>query len=157
MEVFCECDLGRLITDGRKAKRALQHAFGELVELAYWTFQRLIELTPKSGHSREGDRVADSWEMKFQRYVLWRELEWSVLSDNEIIGYLEYGTRDHWIYPKSPGGVLHWIDPNTGEDCFSTGHMVSGIKPVGMIRQTEAEFERKIRGIQGKTAMKISN
>ena len=156
MEVSCECDLRQLIADGRKAKRALQYAFGQFVELAYWTFQRLIELTPKSKHSKEGDRVADSWELKFLHYVLWRELAWDVLSENEIIGYLEYGTRDHWIYPRV-AKMLHWIDPDTGEDCFSAGHMVSGIKPVGMIRQTEAEFERRIEKLQGRTAMKISN
>ena len=156
MEVSCACDLRELMEDSKKAKKAMQQAFGQLVELAYWAFDRLITLTPKSGHSREGDRVSDSWEMKFQRYALWRELEWSVLSDNEIVGYLEYGTRDHWIYPRV-AKMLHWIDPDTGEDCFSAGHMVSGIKPVGMIRQTEAELERKIRAIQGKAKAGISN
>jgi hypothetical protein len=156
MEVNVSCDLRQLMADSRKASRAFRHAFGELVDLAYWTFEKLIDLTPKSGRSREGDRVADSWELKFQRYVLWRELEWSTLSDNKIVGYLEYGTRDHWIYPKV-AKMLHWIDPDTGEDCFSAGHVVSGIKPVGMIRKTETEIERELQRIQAKTAMKISN
>lgn len=156
MQVHCECDLTRLIADGRKARRALQYAFGQFVELAYWTFERLIYLTPKSGRAREGDRVADSWDLKFQHYVLWREIAWSVMSDNEIIGYLEFGTRDHWVYPKI-AKVLHWVDPVTGEDCFSAGHMVSGIKPVGMIRKTESEFGRKIAKLQTRTETKISN
>ena len=156
MEVACSCDLSQLMADSKKAKKAMQKAFGELVDLAYWAFERLIELTPKSGRSREGGRASDSWEMKFQRYVLWRELEWSVLSDNEIIGYLEYGTRDHWIYPRV-AKMLHWIDPDTGEDCFSAGHMVSGIKPVGMIRQTARELESEIRKVQRKGEIKISN
>ena len=156
MEVNVECDLRQLMADSKKASRALRYAFGELVDLSYWAFEKLIDLTPKSGRSREGDRIADSWELKFQRYVLWRELDWSVLSDNKVVGYLEYGTRDHWIYPKV-AKMLHWIDPDTGEDCFSAGHIVSGIKPVGMIRKTETELERELQRVQAKTAMKISN
>lgn len=41
--------------------------------------------------------------------------------------WLEFGTAPHWIAPKDKK-VLHWIDPETGEDRFSKGHEVSGIK-----------------------------
>lgn len=156
MQIYVKADLNQLRVDGKKAKRALQQAFGELVDLATWTFEKLIDSTPKSKHSKEGERVSDSWELKYERYVLFRELSWSVLSENKVIGYLEYGTRDHWVYPKV-AKMLHWIDPVTGEDCFSAGHIVSGIKPVGMIRTTEAEFERKLQNIQMKAETKISN
>ena len=157
MEVSCRIDLKPLIREAEKAERALRHAFHELVDLAYWAFERLIELTPESGRSKEGKRVADSWELKFLHYVMYRELAWSVLSEDDVIGYLEYGTRDHWVYPRSPGGVLHWIDPTTGGDAFSRGHMVRGIKPVGMTRITLRDLERKLRDLQAKTALKISN
>ena len=156
MEVFCQADLSPLMKDSKNAKKALQRAFGEMVDLAYWAFQRLVDLTPKGQHSTAGNRVADSWELKFLHYVLFRELAWSVESENEIIGYLEYGTRDHWIFPRF-AKVLHWIDPNTGEDRFSAGHIVSGIKPVGMIRRTEAEMEGKIAGLQSLTAKMLEN
>ena len=157
MQISVQTDLRQLIADGKKAERALKFAFGQLVDLATWTFDRLIDLTPKSGRSREGERVSDSWELKYQGYVLWRELAWSVLSDHEVIQYLEFGTRDHWIAPRSPGGTLHWINPSTGEDCFSKGHMVSGIKPVGMVRITEAEFGLRLQKIRMKAETKISN
>jgi len=156
MEVFCEIDLAPLIAQGRKSRRALQEAFGEMVDLAYWTFQKLIDLTPKSGHSREGSRVADSWELKFQRYVFFRELAWSVLSDHEVVGYLEYGTRDHWVFPRI-AKALHWVDPDTGEDVFSMGHIVSGIRPVGMIRRTEAGLEAELRKLQATTETRVEN
>lgn len=156
MQISIQTDLRKLIADGEKSKRALQKAFGELVDLATWTFDKLIDLTPKSKHSKEGDRVADSWELKYEHYVLFRELSWSVLSDNKIVGYLEYGTRDHWIYPRI-AKMLHWIDPATGEDRFSAGHIVSGIKPVGMIRRTETEFDRKLQNIRRKADIMISN
>ena len=156
MEVYCEVDLRPLINEGRKAKRALEKAFNDIVDLSYWSFKRLIELTPKSGRSTEGNRVADSWELKFLHYVMFREIAWSVLSENEIIGYLEYGTRDHWIFPRF-ASVLHWVDPETGEDAFSMGHVVSGIKPVGMIRQTEKELDRELKSIQAKTSVGVEN
>lgn len=156
MQISVQTDLRKLIADGKKAERALQQAFGELVDLATWTFEKLIDLTPKSKHSKEGDRVADSWELKYEHYKLFRELSWSVLSENKIIGYLEYGTRDHWIYPKV-AKMLHWIDPVTGEDCFSAGHIVSGIKPVGMIRKAEAEFDRKLQKVRMEADRQISN
>jgi len=157
MQISIQTDLRQLIADGRRSERALQYTFGKLVDLATWTFDRLIDLTPKSGRSREGERVADSWELKYQGYVLWRELAWSVESDNIIIDWLEFGTRDHWIAPRSPGGTLHWIDPATGEDRFSKGHMVSGIRPVGMIRQTEAELGARLRRIRMTAEARVSN
>ena len=61
MEIYCEINLKPLIAEGRKAQKALEAAFGDMVDLSYWAFQRLIDLTPKSGRSREGDSVADSW------------------------------------------------------------------------------------------------
>jgi len=156
MQVGVEIDLKPLIAEGAKAQKALQRAFGEMVDLAYWTFQNLIDLTPKSGKSKEGDRVADSWTLKFDHYVLFSELAWSVLSDDEVVGYLEYGTRDHWIFPVF-AEVLHWVDPVTGEDCFSAGHVVSGIKPVGMIRRTQAGLEKKLNDLQGSVAAELEN
>jgi len=117
----------------------------------------LIDLTPKSGRSKEGDSVADSWELKFHRYVLYRELAWSVLNDHDVIFHLEYGTEDHEIMPKI-ARALHWIDRDTGKDQFSTGHVVSGIKPgYAMVRKTEVQLQKKIRDLKAKTALKIKN
>ena len=118
--------------------------------------KRRIEVTPKSGQSKEGERVSDSWELRFHHYVLYRELAWSVLSEHEVIGYMEYGTRDHWIFPVV-AKVLHWVDPETGEDCFSAGHLVSGIKPVGMIRKAQAELEDQLTDLQAKAGLAIEN
>jgi len=156
MEIYCEVDLKPLIKEGEKAGKALERAFVEMWELANWTFERLIDLTPKSGRSKEGDSVADSWERKWLKVVMFRELAWSVLSENEIVGHLEYGTRDHWIFPRI-AKVLHWIDPDTGEDAFSAGHIVSGIKPVGMIRQTEKELDSNLKSIKARAKLRIEN
>jgi len=44
-----------------------------------------------------------------------------------IMLYLDLGTSDHWVAPVK-ASALHWIDEKTGEDRFSKGHEVSGIK-----------------------------
>ena len=40
---------------------------------------------------------------------------------------IEEGTVSHWVEPVT-FKALHWIDKKTGEDRFSKGHYVSGIK-----------------------------
>ena len=40
---------------------------------------------------------------------------------------IEEGTVSHWVAPVT-FDALHWIDKKTGEDRFSKGHYVSGIK-----------------------------
>ena len=40
---------------------------------------------------------------------------------------IEQGTSAHWVAPVT-FDALHWTDKLTGEDRFSKGHMVSGIK-----------------------------
>lgn len=41
---------------------------------------------------------------------------------------IEQGTSSHWVAPVT-FNALHWIDKSTGDDAFSKGHNVSGIKP----------------------------
>ena len=53
--------------------------------------------------------------------------EFFITNSNEpVISYLTLGTGPHWVAPRW-AKVLHWIDPVTGQDRFSTGHEVSGI------------------------------
>ena len=64
--------------------------------------------------------------------------------DKPLADYFEFGTRDHWIQPKNPDGVLAWGAPGSsgehhgsaiyfqsgnkkGTSLFSKGHYVSGI------------------------------
>ena len=41
---------------------------------------------------------------------------------------IEEGTSSHWVAPVT-FSALHWTDKLSGEDRFSKGHVVSGIKP----------------------------
>lgn len=56
------------------------------------------------------------------------------------------GTRDHWIEPVT-FDALHWKDKLTGEDRFSKGHMVSGIKADPFVDYSIQNLEANIEGI----------
>ena len=68
-----------------------------------------------------------------------------------IMLYLDLGTQDHWIYPIK-ASALHWIDEATGEDRFSKGHEVSGIKASDFSARAEIvllQFKAKIPRLWG--------
>jgi len=51
----------------------------------------------------------------------------SVGTTDEIFKFVDQGTIAHFIKPVR-AKVLHWVDESTGEDRFSMGHEVKGIK-----------------------------
>lgn len=51
----------------------------------------------------------------------------SVGTTDQIFKFVDEGTVAHIIKPVR-AKVLHWIDPASGEDRFSMGHWVKGIK-----------------------------
>lgn len=59
---------------------------------------------------------------------------------------IEEGTRDHWVAPVT-FNALHWKDKLSGEDRFSKGHMVSGIKPDPYVDYSIQNLEDKIEEI----------
>lgn len=59
---------------------------------------------------------------------------------------IEEGTRDHYVAPVT-FDALHWIDKMTGEDRFSKGHMVSGIKADPFVDYSIQNLEAAIEDI----------
>ncbi len=59
---------------------------------------------------------------------------------------IEEGTRDHWVAPVT-FDALHWKDKLTGEDRFSKGHMVSGIKADPFVDYSIQNLADNIDGI----------
>ena len=53
----------------------------------------------------------------------------------KIMGWLNGGTSSHWVFPVV-AQVLHWKN-EAGEDCFSKGHVVSGIRAAHFMEKTE--------------------
>ena len=59
---------------------------------------------------------------------------------------IEEGTSSHWVAPVT-FDALHWKDKLTGEDRFSKGHMVSGIKADPFVDYSIQNLEDKIEEI----------
>lgn len=78
-------------------------------------------------------------ETKFEIENMWKE------NGKPLAKWFEHGTKDHWIEPRDPDGVLAWPKlpegqqrnasaiyyksntPADGEMIFSKGHYVSGL------------------------------
>ena len=56
--------------------------------------------------------------------------------------YLEYGTQRHWVAPIT-AKALHWVT-DAGDDAFSKGHYVSGIKAHNFMSRTFREMQSEI-------------
>ena len=67
---------------------------------------------------------------------------------------IEQGTRDHWVAPVT-FDALHWVDKLTGEDRFSKGHMVSGIKADPFVDYSIRNLEGAIDDILNPFAEKV--
>lgn len=74
-----------------------------------------------------------------------------VISDPDtwepIMGYLNFGTRKHPIAPVNKQ-ALHWIDEETGEDRFSMGHDVKGIKAAHFMEKAQKQVEQFTKTLQ---------
>lgn len=72
---------------------------------------------------------------KWKHQPVWRgyvrlstnEIYISVGTTDEIFKFVDQGTKAHIIKPVN-AKVLHWVDETTGEDRFSKGHWVKGVK-----------------------------
>ena len=115
------------------------------------------------------DKVTRTWEhdVKFKIDVKdsGDKIEGSISTDDEIFGYVENGTRSHWVRPRHRNGVLAFKKNYraktrsgligstqggaSGSTVFSRGHKVSGIKgrkffnAIYTIRQ--AGFKRRMQ------------
>ena len=90
------------------------------------------------------------------------ENEWSE-NNKPLAVYFEFGTRDHWIAPKDPKGVLAWKSKGTGKSrhgsaiyyknsteqkgdmIFSKGHYVSGLPRLEPMTQGYKLGMRKLK------------
>jgi len=67
--------------------------------------------------------------------------------NNEVAIYQHEGTIDHFIAPKSPSGVLHWM--TGGKHYFSKGHMVRGIEPTNFFQPSKRVLSAVQRLVAG--------
>ena len=119
--------------------------------------------------SEDLDRITRTWEHDVKFKIDMKDsgdkIEGSISTDDEIFGYVEKGTRSHWVRPRHRGGVLAFRKNYraktrsgligstqggaSGNTVFSRGHKVSGIKgreflkAIYLVRQ--AGFKRRMQ------------
>lgn len=86
-----------------------------LDDIGEYAVGRLKHYSPES--------IADGWEYKLEGNKV---IVYHSKVEDKVLWYLELGTASHRIEPVS-ADALHWEE--SGEDFFSKGHVVSGIKP----------------------------
>jgi hypothetical protein len=98
---------------------------------------------------KQAEAVTSRWKHK----VAWRSWyraestsqEIMVWTTDEIFGYLDNGTKKHFIKPKNKK-VLHWHeggDEKNGEARFSKGHWVSGIVARDYMKNIRDNFAKQ--------------
>ena len=74
-----------------------------------------------------------------------------LVNTDPVAGFIELGTDDegtgqHFV-PASADGVLHFINPMTGESVFSKGHFVHGIHPLHFMERALTEHKGEVVAI----------
>jgi hypothetical protein len=70
-----------------------------------------------------------------------------VFTEDPIAPFVEWDTAAHMIFPRTPGGTLHWRDRATGEDRFSRGVRHPGTKGQHMFSIGAAITEHELHAI----------
>jgi hypothetical protein len=90
--------------------------------------ERFVELTRMNTPIDTGELRASWYQLPTNKthFGPWPAWESGVATDVDYAPHVEYGTglwgpkgSKYPIVPKTPGGVLHWIDRETGEHVFS--------------------------------------
>lgn len=124
----------------------------DLLGLAVWARMRVMDKTPElTGVTR------DSWQVEYEGEMSGLEgLAWRVENPDrdEIVGYLEYGTRPHVILPVRKK-ALHWVGLDM-EDHFANRVNHPGTRPLGIVRSTAEEVHERLEDIVNKLESEIT-
>lgn len=121
--------------------------------LAEYYLDRIRTLTP-----RKTGQTADAWVMRFTAFgkATGEGVIWEIRNEGreEIVEYLEFGTRPHVIEPRDPDGVLAFeID---GKTVFAKKVLHPGTKPLGFVRMTQSDIDRSAEGLAKKLSVGIA-
>lgn len=108
-----------------------------------------------------GERLWNEWSSKLQvagsrseLTIFHRRLEGDRGHWEPIFGYLNEGTRTHWVEPIN-AQALRWED-ESGEVHFSKGHIVSGILPAYFAETADRVVSDFEDGLEKKWSIWIS-
>ncbi|MCD6386016.1 hypothetical protein J7M23_09610 [Candidatus Sumerlaeota bacterium] len=123
-------DLSRFIRQIEETQRIIEQSNQRVQRISIDTCNFLRSITPaKTGETRSSIELKTKKTATGQQYEIYSKRA-------DILRLLDRGTRRHFVFPIKRK-ALHWIDPVTGENRFSMGHAVSGIRAKGIIIATK--------------------
>jgi hypothetical protein len=133
---------GKKLTEkGRKWLEIMGQRRAKELALGDKYLEVIKDRTPvKTGETRK------SWTLHIHQNDA-NGVRWTISPDGreEIVGYLEFGTKPHIIRPKDPGGVL--VFEVDGETVFTKIVHHPGIKALGIVRLTKHELKQEARSL----------
>lgn len=146
-----EVDATQFTTKIRETLRIWESVRNQTLKLSDHFLKVIKERTPvDTGETRE------SWTIKIHRSD-GDSIVWEIYPDNheDIVTFLEWGTREHVIFPRE-GGVLVFEDKGTGETVFARNVYHPGTKPLGIVRITQDELNLYGRRLSDLMVSKIT-
>jgi len=124
----------------RRTMRLLDNAQVQAWGLAAYFLNVIKERTPR----KTGD-TAKSWTIHYHKSG--DSITWEIRPDGkeDIVTFLEFGTKPHVIEPKDEDGVL--VFEIEGETIFAHRVFHPGTKPLGFVRLTQEDLDKSVTEI----------
>lgn len=124
----------------RRTMRLLDNAQVQAWGLAAYFLNVIKERTPR----KMGD-TAKSWTIHYHKSG--DSITWEIRPDGkeDIVTFLEFGTKPHVIEPKDEDGVL--VFEIEGETIFAKRVFHPGTKPLGFVRLTQEDLDKSVTEI----------
>lgn len=124
----------------RRTMRLLDNAQVQAWGLAAYFLNVIKERTPR----KMGD-TAKSWTIHYHKSG--DSITWEIRPDGkeDIVTFLEFGTKPHVIEPKDEDGVL--VFEIEGETIFAKKVFHPGTKPLGFVRLTQEDLDKSVTEI----------
>jgi len=137
----------------------IPYAMASLENFAELAVLYLQQITPRDKFSQT--HLADRWAFeKSQEETVVKYTVYSLADapGQEILWYLEEGTKAHVIPVSFDYGFLHWIDRETGDDVYTKKDVQHpGTQPYKMVEQTKDHIQGLMDAYIGMTINSIVN
>lgn len=147
-----EVDATQFTSKVRETLNIWQNLMSQALKLSDHFLKVIKDRTPvDTGETRK------SWTIKIHRADR-DAIIWEIYPDEheDIVTFLEWGTREHVILPREAGGVLVFEDKGTGETVFARNVYHPGTKPLGIVRITQDEIDLYGKRLSDLMVSKIS-
>jgi hypothetical protein len=142
-------DTSQLKEKIRRTLEFLESSRIQALGLAVYFLNVIKQRTPK----KTGD-TAESWTIHYHKTG--DTITWEITPDGkeDIVTFLEFGTKPHIIAPDRGGVLAFEIE---GETIFARYVFHPGTKPLGFVRLTQDDLDKSVQEIVDKLHSRISS